>query len=92
MARTPARLLNGACALQLLRVRTLDGRFLGHVFDLRTHWRPGQTERPVIECLVVGRRGWLERVGLGHGPDTVPWSAVRRIEQATVWVDPQALK
>jgi len=87
MDGSAARVLNSACALQRMQVRTLDGRYLGRVYDLRTQWRPGQPERVVVQCVVVGRSGWLSRVGIGRSPATVPWSAVRRIEGRTLWVD-----
>jgi hypothetical protein len=88
MAQPLARCLNSAIEMQLLRVRSTDGRFLGHVFDFRCRWQPGQQAPPVIEEVVYGRRGWLRRVGFHHLRDqTLPWSAVRSIENGVMTVD-----
>ena len=66
--------------LQDLRVRAEDGRVLGRVFELRS---PGMAEnRPthatrVVDCLLCGRRGLLERLGWKQArPRRVPWDAV----------------
>ena len=88
MAGQAADVLNTACDLDLLRVRGSDGRFMGHVFDLRCDWRPGQDEPPVVDEIVFGRKGLAERLGLRHGdPQSAPWSAVQRIEGRTLIVD-----
>ena len=42
MAQAPARIMTGASALELMRVQTVDGKPLGHLFDLRCHPRPGE--------------------------------------------------
>ena len=87
MARQTAHVLNSACDLDLLRVRADDGRFLGHVFDLRCDWRPGEDEAPVIDEIIFGRTGLAERLGLLHGDaQSAPWSAVLRIEGTTLVV------
>jgi hypothetical protein len=87
MAEPLARCLNHAVEMQLLRVRSSDGRFLGHVFDLRCRWRPGQSEPPVVEEVVYGRRGLLRRLGFQREDATLPWSAVRSIENGVMTVD-----
>jgi sporulation protein YlmC with PRC-barrel domain len=67
-----------ACALDLMHIRTGDGRRIGRLFDLRGQWTPG--EPTVVDELIYGRVGLLERLGLGDGrPDSLPWSAVERI-------------
>jgi sporulation protein YlmC with PRC-barrel domain len=87
MGRQAAEGLNSACDLDLLRVVTTDGRHLGHVFDLRCDWRPGQDHAPVVDELVYGRVGLAERLGLTHRkPQSIPWSAVERIEGKVVVV------
>jgi len=81
MAREAAEGLNTACDLDLLRVVTSDGRRLGHVFDLRCEWEPGQEASPVVDEVVYGRVGLAERLGLARRkPQSVPWSSVQRIE------------
>ncbi|MFL6662999.1 MAG: PRC-barrel domain-containing protein [Rhizobacter sp.] len=88
MDRQATDVLNTACSFELLRVHTSDGRFLGHVFDLRCNWRPGQDEGPVVDEIIYGRLGLLERVGLRRRkPDSVPWSAVLRVEGKVIVVD-----
>lgn len=62
-------------------VETQSGRQLGKVRDLRA--RIG-SDRPAVETLVVGRRGFFEHLGLGKREvqpgDAIPWEAVVRIE------------
>jgi hypothetical protein len=62
-------------------VETESGRKLGACRDLRASLGGG---RPVVEAIVVGRRGWLEHLGVlrpsARPPDAVPWEAVLRIE------------
>jgi sporulation protein YlmC with PRC-barrel domain len=59
-------------------VVTDDGRRLGMCHDLRAELT-GSSLR--VTGLVVGRRGLLERLGLGRRPRAgVPWEAVTRIE------------
>ena len=73
-----ARCLSSAVALQGLRVRTVQGRYVGRVFDVRTCWTPGSSEPLPVRALLVGRAGWMERVGLRPWRlHEVPWSAVR---------------
>ncbi|HEV7607546.1 MAG TPA: hypothetical protein VGO61_09435 [Steroidobacteraceae bacterium] len=73
-----------ACALQLERVLTEEGRELGKVFDLRCEWRAGQAQ---VTHLVYGRRGLWERLGFRRQRhDKLPWSAVVRIEDRDVIV------
>jgi hypothetical protein len=78
MAERPAEILTTACGMELLRVETADGRFLGHVFDLRCRWN--DEGAPVLEEVLFGRRGWLERVGLMHGrPRSLHWHLVEGV-------------
>jgi sporulation protein YlmC with PRC-barrel domain len=62
-------------------VETESGLRLGRCHDMRAVLGQGV---PRIESLIVGRRGWLEHLGIGtpraHAPDAVPWTAVVRIE------------
>jgi sporulation protein YlmC with PRC-barrel domain len=94
MDRQTADVLNSACDLDLLRVHDSEGRFLGHVFDLRCDWRPGQDDAPVVDEIIFGRKGLAERLGLGrHGnPQSAPWSAVQRIEDKTLIVAADQVK
>ena len=74
-----------------LRVRTDDGRSLGHVFDIRAELGPRSLK---VTGLVVGRWGLLERLGLGaprsgvriRSHDVVPWRDVVRADRRGVVV------
>ena len=74
-----------------LRVNTESGESLGRVFDVRGEL----TSRSLwVTGLVVGRLGFLERLGIGapdaterlRGRDVVPWSAVVRADRRGVVV------
>jgi sporulation protein YlmC with PRC-barrel domain len=62
-------------------VETQSGRPLGKVRDLRAVIGQG---RPTVEAIVVGRRGFLEHLGVGkpasQRPNAVPWESVVKIE------------
>ena len=89
MAEADSRRLSTAGALELMRVRTADGRELGHVFDVRCDTAAGKT--PTVTAIVYGERGLLERLGLRHArPTSVPWARVRSIEGRVVVVDDDA--
>jgi len=93
MDREAARVLNSACDLDLLRVRTSDGRRLGHLFDLRCDWQPGQHGPTVVDEIIFGRKGLAERLGLAHGdPQSAPWSAVQRIDADSLIVSADQVK
>jgi hypothetical protein len=78
------------CALDAQRLVAEDGRRLGRLFDLGCRWQPGE-ERSVVEELVYGRIGLLERIGLVHEkPPSVPWAAVWRVEPRAIVVGSQA--
>jgi sporulation protein YlmC with PRC-barrel domain len=68
-------------------VETESGRSLGKCRDLRATIGRGL---PAVEAIVVGRRGWLEHLGIGnsaaHRPDAVPWEAVVKIEGSRIIV------
>jgi hypothetical protein len=73
-----------------LEVVTQSGERLGHAFDVRAELVGGRVE---VTGLVVGRRGFLERLGVGPSRgeakrhhkvwdrDVVPWDAVLRLER-----------
>lgn len=87
MVATLAPGLKTACALQLLRVEGIDGRFLGHVFDLRCRWSADRHEAPVVEAVVIGRAGLLHRLGFRHTQACiVPWTAVQGFREEHVMV------
>lgn len=72
--------MKGLAQLEDMPVVSEDGARLGRIFEIRSPGRaetePTYTERPV-ECLLCGRRGWLERLGwLQREPRAIPWSAV----------------
>ena len=62
-------------------VVTESGRHFGKCRDLRASLGRG---RPSVEAVVVGRRGWLEHLGISRssGPrnDSIPWEAVVRLD------------
>ena len=92
MARKAASVLTTACAIDLARVETEAGRFLGHVFDLRCQWQPGDRQSSVGE-VIFGRRGLLERLGLAERkPDSVWWSAVRSVGDGVIVVTGEAAR
>jgi sporulation protein YlmC with PRC-barrel domain len=76
---------------QFMRVETEGGRFLGHVFDLRSHGEPehGEThDARVVNEIVYGRLGLLERLGIVQAePDTIPWEAVKEVRGNKIIVD-----
>jgi len=87
MAEAASRRLRTACALDLMRVRTADGRELGHLFDVRCDTAPGK--QPTVTAIVYG--GLLERLGLRHArPASLPWARVRSIEGRVIVVDDDA--
>jgi sporulation protein YlmC with PRC-barrel domain len=65
-------------------VRTESGRSLGRVRDIRAVIRPRTV---IVSGLVVGRIGFLERLGIGSPEakgrtarrDLIPWNAVVRV-------------
>jgi sporulation protein YlmC with PRC-barrel domain len=67
-----------------------SGQSLGRCYDLR-----GEISATTLRVtgLCVGRYGWLEHLGIrGHDAhQTVPWSAVVRIEGAQIVVRNDAL-
>jgi hypothetical protein len=78
-----------ACTMQLENVRTEDGRTLGKVFDLRCEWHGTHAH---VTHLVFGRRGLWERLGFRRQRhDTLPWSAIRRIDNREVIVARDAM-
>jgi len=80
-----------ASDFQYMRVETEGGRFLGHVFDLRSRGEPdygAPHEERVVNELVYGRLGLFERLGLTQAePTTVSWKAVKAIRDGKVIVD-----
>jgi len=72
-----------------------EGRRIGHVFDVRVKRRSGSSRRRAdqqwqVEGLVVGERGFLDRIGVltaSEGPprlnhDLLPWERVLEIDDA----------
>ena len=89
MAEAASRRLITACALDLMRVETADGRRLGHVFDLRCETGSGKV--PTVTAIVYGEHGLLERLGLRRArPTVVPWTRVRSIGDRVIVVDDDA--
>ncbi|MFL6336548.1 MAG: PRC-barrel domain-containing protein [Pyrinomonadaceae bacterium] len=76
---------------QYMEVVTESGRFLGHVFDLRSRGEPEYGEphaARVVGEIVYGRLGLFERLGLTQAePKTVSWEAVKAIRENKLVVD-----
>jgi sporulation protein YlmC with PRC-barrel domain len=73
-----------------MRVVGEDGRAIGRVFEIRSPG-PAETEPTRdardVDCLLVGRRGLLERLGWKQvAPRAIPWRDVRAIDGRTVRV------
>lgn len=78
---------------QYMEVVTESGRFLGHVFDLRSRGEPeygGPHEARVINEIIYGRLGLFERLGLTRAePKTLSWKAVKAVrDNRLVVADP----
>jgi hypothetical protein len=87
MAESNAKILASARAMELLRVQTADGRFLGHVFDLRCRWEPDAGGVPIIDQIVFGKTGFFERIGLRRvAPRSVHWYLVEAIRDNVIVV------
>jgi len=73
-----------------LKIETESGKKLGRVFDVRCHGEPehGLTNRErTADEIVYGTRGLWEVLGLKKPEvDTIPWSAVKSIEQGKIIV------
>jgi sporulation protein YlmC with PRC-barrel domain len=71
-------------------VATEDGRPLGSCHDLRGELASSSLR---VTALVVGRRGWLEHLGIRTRArrDAIPWEAVTRIEGALIVVRDDAV-
>jgi sporulation protein YlmC with PRC-barrel domain len=77
------------------QVVTESGRSLGRAFDVRGRWTGKEVQ---VTALVVGRGGFLERLGIGSSQgerrrhhktwkhDTVPWEAVLRLQDGRIVV------
>jgi sporulation protein YlmC with PRC-barrel domain len=77
------------------QVVTESGRSFGRAFDVRGRWTGKEVQ---VTALVVGRRGFLERLGIGPSQgerrrhhktwthDTVPWEAVLRLQDGRIVV------
>ncbi len=83
-----------ASEFQSMTVETESGRFLGHVFDLRSKGEPEygapRDERVVAE-VVYGKMGLLARLGLDEvDATTLPWKAVKAIRDGKLIVDDSA--
>jgi hypothetical protein len=74
--------------LELLELRTEDGRRLGHVFDLRLHVARGADAWPdEVDSLVYGTLGLLERLGIRRAePKTMPWREVTGVRDGALIV------
>jgi sporulation protein YlmC with PRC-barrel domain len=79
---------------QRMTVETESGRFLGHVFDLRSEgeaeYGAPHDERSVTK-IVYGRMGLLARLGLDEvDATTLPWNAVKAIRGDKIIVEDSA--
>ena len=67
--------------LRDLRVKTLDGEYLGRVHEV--HCKEG-----VVTALMVGPGSLIERLTAKKHGRRVPWEFVRRIDRKAVTVSP----
>jgi hypothetical protein len=86
--------MKGLAQLEDMRVITEDGMRLGRIFEIRSPGKaetePTYAERP-IECLLCGRRGWLERLGwVQRTPRAIPWSSVVGLRDGALLVKSRA--
>ena len=80
MAEPHTEIVASACSIELMRVETADGRFLGRVFDLRCRWDLDAPDVPVVDQVIFGKLGLLERVGLRRlTPRSVHWYLVEAV-------------
>jgi sporulation protein YlmC with PRC-barrel domain len=80
MAKSTADVLSTACAMARMRVETADGRRLGHVFDLRCRPADDGSATLVIDEIIYGEQGLLERLSLRRTtPRSVHWYLVEAI-------------
>jgi sporulation protein YlmC with PRC-barrel domain len=87
MAGSSPEILTSASSMELLRVQTADGRFLGRVFDIRCEWLAGR-EEPVVTDIIFGKRGLLERIGMRQVVSRkVTWEKVQAIYGNLIIVD-----
>jgi hypothetical protein len=79
-----------ATELQFLKIVTKDGHTLGHVFDLRSRGLPEygvRHEGRVIDELVYGKMGFLERLGLRRVKvKSLAWASVIEIKKGKIVV------
>jgi hypothetical protein len=71
--------------LEQLRIVRDDGKELGRLMDMRVRVQLGplkQADSVAVDALLVGARGWLERLGFRvRSEDEVKPEAVRTIER-----------
>ncbi|HWW74764.1 MAG TPA: hypothetical protein VNZ44_05165 [Pyrinomonadaceae bacterium] len=83
-----------ASEFQSMTVETESGRFLGHVFDLRSEGEPEYgVPRDVrsVTKIVYGKMGLLARLGLDEADaTTLPWAAVKAIRDGKIIVEDSA--
>lgn len=76
--------------LEQMRIVRDDGKDLGRLMDMRVRAPLGplrQADSLAVDALLVGARGWLERLGFRVGShDEVKPEAIRAIEQDRVIV------
>ena len=73
--------------LEQMRVVREDGTNVGRLMDLRMRATIGpmpQSGTLPIDALLVGARGWLERMGLVEGDSNVQPNAVAAVERDRV--------
>jgi sporulation protein YlmC with PRC-barrel domain len=73
-------------SLQRRKVVTESGRTLGRLYDLRGELTPRTL---TVTGVVVGRRGWLEHLGVVRRLKPIPWEDVLRIEGKRIVVRDQ---
>jgi sporulation protein YlmC with PRC-barrel domain len=84
-----------ASEFQQMTVETESGRFLGHVFDLRSEGEPeygAPKDVRAVTKIVYGRMGLLARLGLDEvDATTLSWKAVKAIRNGKIIVEDSAV-
>ena len=92
LALAATRIVKTASRLQMMRVVTEHGKMLGHVVDLRSDIAPQSRAHAfcVIDKVVYGRYGLLERLGLREPTEyVVEWTQVIDVRSDAIVVRAQ---
>jgi sporulation protein YlmC with PRC-barrel domain len=87
MAESLAEIVKTASALEFKRIVTADGRLLGRVFDVRCQWDSEAGDIPIVDQVIFGKRGLLERMDLRRAQSRfVHWYLVESVSDTALVV------